>query len=102
MAIDPKTDCRNDRIRRGHGPWRVLRWGAILAILLAPALAMRFGDQVNWGPGDFVVAFLLLAGGNLLYEALAMNRRASHRRLIAALIGLGVLVLWAQGAVGIL
>ncbi|MFC3629046.1 hypothetical protein ACFOM8_06260 [Paracoccus angustae] len=90
-------------ITRPHrGRWRAFRWGAILALLLAPLAGMRFSDQVNWGPGDFVLAALLLAGGNLLYEALSRNRGRSRRLLVAVLICLAILILWAQGAVGIL
>ncbi|SNR38720.1 hypothetical protein EYF88_06095 [Paracoccus sediminis] len=82
--------------------WRARRWGAIGALLLAPVLGMAVSDQVAWGPADFLLAGLLLAGGNLLYEGLSRRRPTLQRRLIAGAIGLAVLVLWAQGAVGIL
>ena len=45
-----------------RAPWRAIRWGAVLTLMLAPAVAMRLTDQVNWGPGDFAAATLLLGG----------------------------------------
>jgi hypothetical protein len=74
-----------------------------LAILLVPAVAMRFTDEVNWGPGDFLVAGALLAGTGLAY-VLAKRRiaRRPGRLLLGALLALGLLLVWAELAVGIL
>jgi hypothetical protein len=75
---------------------------ATLAILLVPAVAMRFTDEVNWGPGDFLAGGALLAGTGLAY-VLAKRRiaRGPGRLLLGALLALGLLLVWAELAVGI-
>ena len=58
--------------------WKVLRllgWGAVALILLAPAVAMGFTDQVNWTTSDFVLAGVLLIGGGALIELAAWRVR---------------------------
>ena len=75
---------------------------ATLAILLVPAVAMRFTDEVNWGPGDFLAGGALLAGTGLAY-VLAKRRIAGRpgRVLLGALLAFGLLLVWAELAVGI-
>jgi hypothetical protein len=75
---------------------------ATLAILLVPAVAMRFTTEVNWGPGDFLVGGALLAGTGMTY-VLAKRRIAGRpgRLLLGALLALGLLLVWAELAVGI-
>ena len=75
---------------------------ATLAILLVPAAAMRFTDEVNWGPGDFLAGGALLAGTGLAY-VLAKRRIAGRpgRMLLGGLLALGLLLVWAELAVGI-
>ncbi|SDF47888.1 hypothetical protein SAMN05428966_11628 [Massilia sp. PDC64] len=75
---------------------------ATLAILLVPAVAMRFTDEVNWGPGDFLVGGALLAGTGLAY-VLTKRRIAGRpgRLLLGVLLALGLLLVWAELAVGI-
>lgn len=76
---------------------------ATLAILLVPAVAMRFTDEVNWGPGDFLAGGALLAGTGLAY-VLTRRRIAGRpgRLLLGALLALGLLLVWAELAVGIM
>ncbi len=75
---------------------------ATLAVLLAPAVAMRFTDEVNWGPGDFLAGGALLAGTGLAY-VLAKRRIAGRpgRLLPGGLLALGLLLVWTELAVGI-
>jgi hypothetical protein len=83
-------------------PWRPALWGAIAAVLIAPAVAMRFTTEVAWTASDFLFAGLLLVGAGLVWEAAAATlRRPLYRRAAAGLIVAAVLVVWAQGAVGI-
>ena len=76
---------------------------ATLAILLVPAVAMRFTHEVNWGPGDFLVGGALLSGTGLAW-VLARRRIAgtAGRVLLGGLLALGLLLVWAELAVGIL
>lgn len=82
---------------------RPLMWGSAAALLLAPAVAMRFTAEVRWGPGDFAVFGLLLAllcGG----VELALRRAPGLAARAAAGIALaGVfLLVWANLAVGLI
>ena len=73
--------------------------GITLGLLAVPAIAMFFSDEVNWGPGDFVVVGLLIFG---LGTAIAFARKKAKRHpWVIALIVLFFLLLWAELAVGV-
>lgn len=86
--------------------WRVLRpmgWAAVALVMLTPAVAMRFTDEVDWTTGDFVFAGVLLVGGAGLIELVAWRVRNPVIRLAFALFVVGVVaMIWAQAAVGII
>jgi ABC-type enterobactin transport system permease subunit len=82
--------------------WPLARWATVAMLLILPLAAMQFTDEVAWTGFDFAAAAALLIGAGAIYE---VARRVLHdtrlRRVIgAALVGL-VLVVWAEGAVGI-
>jgi uncharacterized membrane protein len=91
-----------------QAPWRITRWrlalwGAIAALLLAPLVAMQFTTQVNWTALDFAVAGGLLVGAGLAFELVTRTvARPAWRLALAAAILAVVLVIWAQGAVGLI
>jgi len=96
------TGNREARLQKTAGR-RVLRVLCITAgILLVPALAMHFTSEVNWGPLDFVVAAVLLAGTGLVYE-LAVQRIGNRLHRIAGGLALAgaLLLAWAELAVGV-
>jgi peptidoglycan/LPS O-acetylase OafA/YrhL len=73
-----------------------------LLLLLAPLAAMQFTEEVNWGPGDFVIAGLLLFGAGMLYilaSARVTGRR--QRAAVAAAVMAGLAIVWAELAVGL-
>ena len=75
---------------------------ATAAILAAQAIAMQFTDEVNWGLFDFVAAAVLLLGTGLAYAVVASKVRTARHRLIAgAVLGLVLLLVWVELAVGI-
>lgn len=83
--------------------WRWFLRASLAALLLLPWLAMQFTDEVNWSVGDFAVFALMLG---LLGVAIEFAARLSYPRylrgaLMAAAIGL-FLLLWIQGAVGLI
>jgi non-ribosomal peptide synthetase component E (peptide arylation enzyme) len=86
--------------------WKALRmlgWSAVALILLAPAVAMRFTDEVNWTTSDFVFAGVLLIGGAAVIELVAWRVRNPLIRIGSALLVVAVVALiWIEGAVGIL
>lgn len=85
--------------------WKALRllgWGAVVLILLAPAVAMRFTDEVNWTASDFVFAGVLLIGGGAAIEVVAWKVRNPVVRIGFALFIVAIAALvWIEGAVGI-
>ena len=72
------------------------------AILMVPAVAMRFTREVNWSPFDFVVAGILLAGIGSLYVLLTRKlRTVQQRRAIGGGLLLTLLLVWVELAVGL-
>lgn len=72
------------------------------AILAVPLVAMRFTTEVNWGPGDFAIAALLLGGIGSLYVLLTHKLRTpGQRRAIGGGLLLTLVLVWAELAVGI-
>lgn len=75
---------------------------ATLLLLLVPLTAMQFTGEVNWGPGDFVVAGLLLFGAGMLYVlAAARCTGRGQRAAVAAAVCFGLAIVWAELAVGL-
>lgn len=70
--------------------------------LLAPLVAMQVTSEINWAPGDFLVAALLLGIAGLALELLTrLLRLPVQRWLGAGLVLLALLLVWAELAVGI-
>ena len=82
--------------------WRVLGWGAGLALLIAPLVAMRFTTEVNWTASDFVFAAVLIGVPGLLFELIV---RTSHDWAFRLGAAIGLLAcfftVWSNLAVGI-
>ena len=81
--------------------------GRVLAIasslLLIPAVAMQLTREVNWGPGDFLAAFLLIAGTGTAWVLLSRKLVTKAARTVAGMIlGAALLLVWAELAVGLL
>ena len=82
--------------------WRVALWGSMLAILVAPLIAMQFTGEVHWTPFDFGVAAVLLGTTALAIEFAIRNISRTTFGVAAVLAILAVLVLvWAELAVGV-
>jgi hypothetical protein len=72
------------------------------AILAVPLVAMRFTTEVNWGPGDFAAAALLLGGIGTLYVLLTRKLRTPvQRRAIGGGLLLTLMLVWIELAVGL-
>ena len=88
-------------MRRGIN-WRIIGWGAAVFLLLLPLAAMQFTDEVNWGPGDFLFAALMFGGFGAVFElAVARSGSLAYRAGVAAALAGAFLIIWLNGAVGI-
>jgi len=76
---------------------------AVAVLLLIPYGAMRFTDEVNWTPIDFITAGVLLLGTGLACEfVLRIVKKARYRIVICAAILFMLFIIWAELAVGII
>ena len=76
---------------------------AVVCLLFVPLIAMRFTNEVNWSPFDFVVAGVLLLGTGLACEfVLRVVKRTQYRIALCAAILLMLFVVWAELAVGLI
>jgi hypothetical protein len=82
---------------------RQMAWGGALALLCAPAVAMLFTREMNWGAEDFAAFAVMIGVAGLALElAFRVGRSAPARVAMAAFVVLGFLFVWAELAVGIL
>ena len=97
MAMD--TGTRNE----GGQGWRIAGWGAAVALLAVPFVAMRFTDEVKWTASDFLFAGILFGTVGLVIE-LAVRRSSdwAYRGGVAAAAFAGLMIIWANGAVGMI
>ena len=95
----PPPPVKND------GPWigrlRVIGWTMVAILLLLPAIAMQFTDEVQWTAGDFLFAAVLLGGTGLLVELVVRRSGDNAFRAGAIIALLGIFLLgWSNAAVG--
>jgi len=90
--------------RRLASPWRVIGWGIAVGIVLAPLVAMQLqAPGVNWTLGDFIFAIVLIGGVGLLLElAVRVSASWAYRGGVALALAAGFLLIWINGAVGII
>lgn len=83
--------------------WRIAGWGALLALLSLPAVAMKFTHDVDWTGSDFLFAAILLGllGGGIEL-AFRIGRSGKQAAAIALFTLLSFLTLWSNMAVGII
>jgi hypothetical protein len=89
-------------VQRGHR-WRIIGWGATIAILAAPFFAMQLNAEgVEWSIGDFIAMGVMLGTVGTLLELAVRISRDRYYRAGAGLALLGAfLLVWANLAVGI-
>jgi hypothetical protein len=75
---------------------------ATASLLLVPLVAMQFTSEVKWDLLDFIAAGVLLAGTGTVY-VLSTPRvpGALYREIVAAVLTIALLFVWAQLVVGI-
>lgn len=82
--------------------WRATRWTLLILLALSPVVLVWLSGM-NWGLGDLVASTLLIFGAGVVYEAAQLLWRNPRHRLFAGAATLaGVMLVWAELAVGIL
>ncbi|MGE0043120.1 MAG: hypothetical protein AB7H88_07055 [Vicinamibacterales bacterium] len=71
-------------------------------LLLVPLLAMQVTDEVNWGPGDFALAWTLLAGAGLAWQWVARRTGGAARAAAGLAVSTALLLVWVNLAVGLI
>lgn len=83
--------------------WRLLPWGIAAFLLLLPAVAMQYSDEVKWGPEDFLIIGTLLA---MVCGAIELAARTTTSLFYRAGVCLAVvtsfLLFWINAAVGMI
>lgn len=93
----------NDRGATGGNRWRMLYWGTAALLLLLPAIAMQFTDEVNWTGSDFLFASILFGSVGGAFELVVRTTSNSAYRMAAGIALAGaLLMIWINGAVGII
>jgi len=76
---------------------------AVVCLLLVPLVAMQFSSHVVWERGDFIVAFVLLAGTGLLFELAASRvRNSAYQTAVGIALAAALLLVWVNLAVGMI
>ncbi len=82
---------------------RIAGWTAAALILLAPLIAMQFTGEVVWDVTDFVFFGLLLGGSGVALElATRKTGNSAYRTAIGLALAATFLIIWVNGAVGII
>ncbi|NBB65019.1 hypothetical protein GVN18_37825 [Pseudomonas sp. ODNR1LW] len=82
---------------------RVIGWTLVAGLLITPAIAMRFIKEVQWTIFDFIFAGVVLIGAGAIAELAVRASSAWSYRIAAGLAVLAcALLLWINGAVGII
>ena len=90
----------------GGGPggvWITAGWmGAAAILLLIPAVMTRVSAEWDWSAADFVFAALMLFGAGGAWEAISRMGGLAYRAATALAVLTGVILVWVNGAVGII
>lgn len=92
------ANCRDPMLHNGVFAWIAL--GTAL-VLLIPAIAMQFTDEVNWDAADFIVMGLLLFDTASLFVFVSRRVPCRRRAVIGIVFAAAFLYLWADLAVGV-
>lgn len=82
---------------------RLIGWGSVAALLITPAVAMRFNPEVQWTAFDFLLAGAILIGAGLVCEVtVRASRDWSYRLGVLVTLAASILLFWINGAVGVI
>ncbi|MDX1442966.1 MAG: hypothetical protein R3270_04205 [Gammaproteobacteria bacterium] len=82
--------------------WRIVGWSTAACLLLLPAIAMQFTNEVRWSAFDFIVFGTLLLATGIAAELLLRRISTQRGRIATGLELLTVFLLaWVFLAVGL-
>lgn len=97
---NPSTSTRHDRLTTSL---RIIGWTLVAGLLITPAIAMRFTKEIQWTLSDFLFAGTVLIGAGAIAEfAVRASADWSYRLGAGLAVLASVLLLWFNGAVGII
>ena len=89
--------------RRGPNLWRIIGWGGVTALLLAPLVAMQFTSEVDWDMTDFIAMGFILGSLGLALEFMVSRSGSFSYRIASGIAVLAAfLLVWANLAVGMI
>ena len=89
--------------RRGVSPWRIIGWGTVAALLLAPLVAMQFTSEVDWDETDFIAMGFIFGSLGLALEFMVTRSDSTAYRIASGVAILAAfLLIWANLAVGMI
>ena len=101
--VAARGDLGSDDRHRRSIPWRWVAWGAAVCLLLLPAIAMQFTDEVNWSVSDFVIFGVMLLGVGVPLElAVRTTGDTTYRLAVVVALGAAFLLVWMSLGVGII
>lgn len=87
--------------RSGGRGWRMAVWGGAAALILAPAIATRFSDEMAWDSADFILVGIMLAAACGAWElAMRKTKNWAYAAASIAAAGAAFLLFLVNGAVG--
>jgi len=83
--------------------WRPALWALLGVLLLLPAIAMFFTDEVRWAGADFIAAAAIFAGVGCAIDLIVrfVDQSILRMALVCGVI-ISALAIWADSAVSIL
>ena len=90
----------NDRLTTSL---RLIGWTMVAGVLIAPAIAMQFTDEVNWTISDFIFAGVVLgSAGGFVELAVRASGSWTYRLGAGFAVLASMLLIWINAAVGII
>lgn len=95
-------NTENGSGRRGNR-WRKAVWGTAALLLLLPGVAMRFTEEMAWGPADFALFGAMLFAACGTYELAArLTGNKAYRAAVGVALASAFILVWMNLAVGII
>ena len=90
----------NEQSKRAF-PWRRLLWSVPAALLLLPAVAMQFTEEVDWDAFDFIFAAIVFGSVGLIVELTVRSSPSmAFRGAVFLALAAAFMIIWGNAAVG--